>query len=182
MMRTSSDSKKRVEISYEETRFSALLKLDGYSAFKNWSLFWAIILSSLIIAFIFLKGSKADFYQLSNLLSGSFIGASAGALGIIIAALTMAIALFQQELLPLLLEKKILQKFLFPFWFAVAIWAISLIMSVFLPILYTLKQVRLTVPFFAIEIFLFLYATFYTVNLTGWVVRFALQKAQTSGK
>ncbi|WP_429844560.1 hypothetical protein [Brevibacillus sp. FIR094] len=173
-------SKSKVtQLTYESTTFLGLLKIVRFREFKTWSFYWAIIFTTSFIIFIVRNKSEgSDFISLSSLLSGTLLGASAAIFGIVIAALTLTITLFHQSLLPVMLEKQLLQKYLFPFWFAVVLWSANIVTCLILLILQALKQ-NCFIPFFlSLELFLFLFATFYTVSLTGLVIRLALQRAQ----
>ncbi|MGN8232317.1 hypothetical protein ACTHAL_004268 [Priestia flexa] len=100
--------------------------------------------------------------------------------GIVIAALTITISLFSEALLPKMLNTKLLHKYLFPFWKAVVLWAINIILSIFLTTFTLLKfnKFFLIESLLFLELFIFFYAVFYTIKLTGLVVQLALQKAQ----
>ncbi|WP_028592380.1 hypothetical protein [Paenibacillus massiliensis] len=166
-------------LSYEETTFIGLLKIDKLRAFKNWSILWAIILTVFVVLFISIKGDfQSIVFEFSKEITSTLLGASAGIFGIVIAALTLTLTLFHQSLLPIMLREKLLQKYLFPFWFAVVLWAVNIVVCVFLTFLHVIKLTYVITPIFIFEFFVFLFATFYTVKLTGLVIRLALQRAQ----
>ncbi|MGG4444798.1 hypothetical protein [Brevibacillus fortis] len=171
------------KITFESTTFWGLLKIVGIKEFLSWSLYWAFILSAGLIIFIIRNNSPgSDFVTLASQLSGTLLGASAAIFGIVIAALTLTITLFHHSLLPAMLERQLLHKYLFPFWYAVALWCVNIFVGLLLIIFISLKQVCF-IPFaISLELFLFLYATFYTVSLTGLVIRLALQRAQIKSK
>ena len=166
-------------LSYEDTTFIALLKTDKWEPLRNWSIFWAFILTLWIVIFTILHGSfQKDMVTFSDKITSTLLGASAGIFGIVIAALTLTLTLFHQKLLPAMLKEKLLQQYLFPFWFAVVLWALNITLCIFLMFFHALDQKCLIAPVFVFELFLFLYATFYTVKLTGLVIQLALQRAQ----
>lgn len=167
-------------IPYEETTFSGLLGVVGTKElYKNWSFFWALLITAWIVVYELIHGTiNKDFLALSGILTGNLLGASAGIFGIVIAALSVTVALFHQSLLPVMLKSRLLHKFLFPFWYAVVLWAINIVFCIILLVLTNLKQECIMGFAYSIGIFFFLYATFYTVSLTGLVIRLALQKAQ----
>lgn len=172
----SSDNK---YLTYEETTFLGLLSISGIKVFKNWSLFWASLITIWIVLFSWNNGTLYEnLITISTNLTTTMLGASAGIFGIVIAALTLTVALFHQSLLPAMLEKKLLHKYLFPFWKAVVLWAISIVLSILLIIFNILQANCFIVPTIIIEVFIFFYATFYTVKLTGVVIQLALQRAQ----
>lgn len=167
-----------MKISYEETTFFGLLRIVTLRTFLNWSFFWALFLTLWIFLFVwkndnFISSAKIISEELSPIL----LGASAGILGIVLAALSVTVALFHKALLPKMLEKKLLHEYLFPFWKAVVLWAISIVICFFLIIFNVLEIYCYTIYLTYFEIFIFLYATFYTVKLTGVVIQLAIQKA-----
>ncbi|MGN7169103.1 hypothetical protein ACTHSJ_24895 [Paenibacillus cellulositrophicus] len=166
-------------LSYEETTFIGLLKTDKWEPLKNWSILLAFILALWIVIFTILHGDfQRDIVSFSDKITSTLLGASAGIFGIVIAALTLTLTLFHQKLLPAMLKQKLLQQYLFPFWFAVVLWAINITVCIFLMFFHALEQKCLIAPVFIFELFIFLYATFYTVRLTGLVIQLALQRAQ----
>jgi hypothetical protein len=173
-----SDNKK-YKLSYKDTTFWGLFKIAGWKEFKNWSFLFAIVFTAWISAFIYKSGDfREEAYQVSKQLASALLGASGGIFGIVVAALTVTLALFHQTLLPIMLETKLLHKYLFPFWKAVALWAVS-IFSCLLIMIFNALEIKCYVAELTIfEIFIFLYATFYTVKLSGLVIQLALQRAQ----
>lgn len=172
-----------VPLTYEETTFFGLLKISGWKSFKNWSIVYALILTIIFFCISSITEISMDtsqIYSIAKSLSPLLLGAATGVFGIVIAALTITISLFNEVLLPKMLETKLLHKYLFPFWKAVVLWAINIVFSIFLTTLTIIKFKKffLTEIIFFLEIFLFFYAVFYTIKLTGLVVQLALQKAQ----
>jgi hypothetical protein len=166
-------------LTYEETTFLGLLSISGIKVFKNWSLFWASFFTAWIVLFSWNNGTLYEnLITISASLTAVMLGASAGIFGIVIAALTLTVALFHQSLLPKMLEKKLLHKYLFPFWKAVVLWAMNIVLCILLIIFNILKVNCFIIPTIIFEVFIFLYATFYTVKLTGVVIQLALQRAQ----
>lgn len=172
-----------IPINYESTTFWGLLKIAGKREFMSWSLYWALLLTAGIVIFTIRNNSPGnDFVSIASQLSATLLGASASIFGIVIAALTLTITLFHQSLLPAMLEKQLLHKYLFPFWYAVVLWCVNIFMGLLLIIFNSLKQTCF-IPFtISLELFLFLYATFFSVSLTGLVIRLALQRAQIKDK
>lgn len=169
------------KLNYSETTFFGQAKIAGISTILNWSAVWSIVLTFVIYLLISRLDSKVTvLVSLSQKLDLTLLSSSAGALGIIIAALSVTIALFSKTLLPMLLESKLLHKFLFPFWYSVLLWGSSVISCILLAILYEVNQLVLLSYIFIFEIFLFIYATLFTINLTGQVIRLALQNAQNT--
>lgn len=169
------------KVSFKETTFFGLLRINGVKIIFNWSFFWSFIVSIIPVCYSIGKGRfLSDFTQLSKALSSTLLGASAGVLGIVIAALTITLTLFHNSLLPKMLEIKLIHKFLFPYWFVVSLWGAGIVFCIFLNFLDTYGFKRGISIVFAFELFLFLYATFYTVQLTGLVIRLALQRSQMS--
>lgn len=168
-----------VILSYEDTTFIGLLRIVKFQPIVNWSILWALFFTSCLIIFTIMQGSfQKDIVTFSDKITSTLLGASAGIFGIVIAALTLTLTLFHQNLLPVMLKASLLQRYLFPFWFAVVLWAANITICLFIMFFHALDQKYLIVPSFSFELFLFLYATFYTVKLTGLVIRLALQRAQ----
>jgi hypothetical protein len=167
-------------IEHKDTTFWGLFKTKGLGFFLNWSIVWAILITLLILYLIWREGNfYVSLIDIGEELNEPLLGASAGIFGIVIASLTLTIALFHQSLLPKMLETKLLQKYLFPFWKAVSLWGISILFCFLLIISETISLCEEYVVYVTIaEIFIFLYSTFYTVKLTGLVIQLALQRAQ----
>lgn len=169
----------RGNLNYSETTFFGQLRIAGISTILNWSIVWSVALFSGLLYLSHIHSSiDVVFINLSKTLDSILITASAGAMGVIIAALSVTTALFSKSILPMLLQSRLLHKFLFPFWYAVLLWGINVIISISLPFFHELKEYELLPYIFGLEIFLFLYAVLYTINLTGQVIRLALQNAQ----
>jgi len=173
-------NKRKNKLQYNDTTYLGLFKTKGIKFYINWSLFWAFLITGSIGYFLWKTG---DFSKQVNdigfAINEPLIGASASIFGIVIASLTLTITLFHQSLLPIMLEKKLLHKFLFPFWKAVSLWGISILLCL---LLIVCENAIILAPFTNyftfLEIFIFLYSTFYTVSLTGLVIQLALQRAQ----
>jgi hypothetical protein len=178
MTLVSEPSKSKLE--YKDTTYWGLFKIKGISNFINWSFLWALLFTSLVFYLLWREGSiGTNLIIIGKAINEPLLGASAGIFGIVIAALTLTIALFHQSLLPIMLETKLLHKYLFPFWKAVGLWGISILLCFFQIILEEIKfQGVYMASITGIEIFIFLYSTFYTVKLTGLVIQLALQRAQ----
>ncbi len=166
-------------LNYSSTTFFGQLKIAGVSTILNWSLVWSIILTGAIMYFLSrVSALDITLVSLSKSMSPTLLSAAAAALGVIIAALSVTVALFSKSLLPQLLASKLLHKFLFPFWYAALLWGINVIVSLLLPFLIEVQADTLVVIMFVVEVFIFIYAVFFTINLTGQVTRLALQNAQ----
>ncbi|SFG09457.1 hypothetical protein [Sporolactobacillus nakayamae] len=171
-------TKNDAQLEYKDTTFVGLLITDKFSSSKNWSIVWSLLMTAITTYFVYQQKHPDKLLEsISHSLSNTLLGASAGIFGIVIAALTLVISLFHHNLLLSMLKEKILQKFLFPFWKAVLLWCISIVLSLYLMILEAIPLNFLINKIIIAELFIFLYATFYTVNLTGLVIRLALQRA-----
>jgi len=174
------ENKRKNKLAYLDTSFWGLFKTKGIKFFKNWSLLWSFMISGSIFFIIWKDGNFINqVTRIGFAINEPLIGASASIFGIVIASLTLTIALFHQSLLPIMLETKLLHKYLFPFWKAVSLWGISILLCLLLIICENVKPLySLAMYLTIIEIFIFMYATFYTVKLTGLVIQLALQRAQ----
>lgn len=169
----------QAKLTYEETRFFGLIKIVGVKEFFGFALLWSSVITLALIGISMRFAPKnIDYALIGKELVSYLIGASASIFGIVIAALSVTLVLFHESLLPVLLKHKLLHKFLFPFWYAVAMWSINIVSLLFTYLIQALYLNKLMQWLVYLDIFLFLYATFYTVGLTGLVIRLALQKAQ----
>lgn len=166
------------KVNYEETKFYGLLKIVKLDPIKNWSIVWAFLLVASMVLYTVCYERFLDVSKVAILTTSTLLSASAAIFGIVIAALTLTITLFHQKLLPIMLERKLLHKYLFPFWFAVSLWGMNVFLFLGLMFLQVLANALVIAIVFSVAVFLFLFATFYTVSLTGLVVQLALQRAQ----
>lgn len=166
------------ELVFKDTTFWGMLKVSR-NELLSWSLLWSALFTAVLLLCLLLHGSlKIYTWSLSVSLTGIFFGASAGLLAIVISALAVTLAVFRDHLLPAMLESKILHKFLFPFWLASVLWVINIVLCILIFVNVSLNSKSLITPTFFVELFFFLYASFYTVSLTGFVIRLSLQRAQ----
>ena len=168
------------ELKWEDTTFWGLFKKSGKSTLKNWTWFWALIITLWFVIFFVMNSASfvEGVFAFSSALAGTLLGASAGIFGIVIASLTLSVTLFRKSLLPIMLKENLLQSFLFPFWFSVSLWSLNIVLCLILFAIQILNQKCLAPYFFFLELYLFIYSTFYTVRLTGLVIRLSLQNAQ----
>ncbi|WP_141994969.1 hypothetical protein [Bacillus sp. B4EP4a] len=174
------ESSKKYTLTYEDTTFFGLLKIFGFKrAFLNWSMAFSLLFMFLINLIVCLKGIHY-YYSLAELLGPTILGSSATVFGIVLAALAVTISLFHPSILPSMLEEKLLHRYLFPFWKAVALWGVNMVLSLFLIILtqIELKGFFIVESILSFNLLLFLYSTFYTVKISGLVVQLTLYWAQ----
>ena len=171
--------KNRYHVTFEETTFFGLLKILKADELKNWSFYLSFLFTFCIFVLIVLNN---NFIIITNLLAEklavALLGASASILAIDLAGLAITVAIFRPPLLPRMLETKLLHRLLFPFWFSAAWWSISIFLCIILILLEVLGKKILISSLLLVEVFVFLFSTFYTVSLTGVIVRLALQTAQ----
>ncbi|MGG1618011.1 hypothetical protein ACIFQM_00410 [Paenibacillus sp. NRS-1782] len=177
-MTTQGHSNNNGMLSYDETTFRGLLKIVKLEPLKNWSSFWAVVLTLLMIAYVLFEKDFEKLSVVADKTATTLLSASAAIFGIVIASLTLTITLFHQKLLPVMLKHNLLHRYLFPFWFVVLLWSINIVMCLFIVFIQVFGSPFGIAAVFSLEIFLFLFATFYTVNLTGLVIQLALQRAQ----
>lgn len=175
----SNNNKENYELTYRETTFFGLLRVSGFKAFFNWSMLYSILLTAGLTSLIYFK-SRLFTYDLAQDISPILLGAAATIFGIVLAALAVSISLFHHSLLHILLTEKLLHKYLFPFWKAVSMWGISIVLNLII-IIISAAELNYKYTFeilFILNFFLFIYSTFYTVKLTGIIIRLTLQRAQ----
>ncbi|MDE0581513.1 hypothetical protein ON064_00420 [Planococcus sp. A6] len=175
------DSNKKVsyKLGYEETTFIGLLKISGFKSIFNFSMLYSLLLTAALGTLIFQK-NYLFVYKLAENLSPILLGAAATIFGIVLAALAVSISLFHPSVLYSLLEVKLLHKYLFPFWKAVSMWGINILLNLLL-IIIVIAELKLKYSIevlFTLNFFLFTYSTLYTVRLTGEIIRLTLQRAQ----
>lgn len=174
-----STDNQKYKLRYKDTTFFGLLKIAGTSILKTWSIMWALLITISLISFLYSQDVLASgLVGLSKDASTLLLGASASIFGIVIAALSVTVALFHESILEKLLESKLLHIYLLPFWKAVVLWATNILLCFILIVLNSVKIIEFVPYLMAFEVFIFFYATFYTVRLTGLVIQLALQRAQ----
>ncbi|PAF06886.1 hypothetical protein, partial [Shouchella clausii] len=107
------------------------------------------------------------------------VGASASIFTIVLAALAIIIATFNKKILPRLLLSKLLHKFLFPFWKAMVLWGFSILAGLTIIVLYEMEIYKFLDYTLIFNLYIFIYSLFYTIGLTGHVIRHVLQSSQT---
>ncbi|MCM3312017.1 hypothetical protein CHH78_02260 [Shouchella clausii] len=164
---------------YKETTFLGLIRIVGLKMILNWSFFWSTTLMS---AFIFILISTNNFNKLNLALERIpeiLVGASASIFTIVLAALAIIIATFNKKILPRLLLSKLLHKFLFPFWKAMVLWGFSILAGLTIIVLYEMEIYKFLDYTLIFNLYIFIYSLFYTIGLTGHVIRHVLQSSQT---
>lgn len=169
------------ELPYEETTFIGLLKITGIGEFLNYSLLYSIIIS-FFTWWLLLKENVNKMHVLINELSPLLLSTAGTIFGIVIAALAVTISVFYKPALPVMIKTKLLHVYMFPFWKAVTLWGLLIIINLFLIIGVKLEITQ--VPFIRSDIvvslvlFIFLYSVFYTIRLSGEVIRLTMQSSQ----
>lgn len=166
-------------LNYSETTFFGFTKISGVSTILNWSIVWALLFTTIYVILLSYCGDFSEStHRIIPILNTTILASSASAMGVIIAALSVTIALFSKSLLPKLLQSKLLHKFLFPFWYAVLLWGITVFLSLFVSVTQQISLLTASTVIFTVSFFLFIYSIFFTINLTGQVIRLTLQNAQ----
>ncbi|MDY0404655.1 hypothetical protein P5G51_003875 [Virgibacillus sp. 179-BFC.A HS] len=169
----------KYQLRYEDTTFFGLMKIAGLSILKTWSIMWAVLFTASLLLFMYHSGNLVnDLNELSKKAADLLLSASASIFGIVIASLSVTVALFHESILKSLLESKLLHTYLIPFWKAVVLWATSILLCFLLIFFNSIGNIFFVPYLMAFEVFVFFYATFYTVRLTGLVIQLALQRAQ----
>lgn len=169
------------KLDYSQTTFFGLLKIAGIKEFLNFSMLLSIIIAYITWRYILIENEENIFELIKNM-SPILLGSAATIFGISLAALSVTISVFYKPILPKMLETKLLHKYLFPFWKTIALWGIVIFIQFYLMIVtflnsYIITTLKLDI-ILAINIFLFLYAVFYTIRLTGEVIRLTLLSSQ----
>ncbi|MDX5476221.1 MAG: hypothetical protein LPK00_11865 [Bacillaceae bacterium] len=158
-------------VTYETTSFWFLLKT---VSIKNLFINIRTLLSILFsLSFYYLFTGK-DIDTTAQYFGNTIATISASLLGIVIAGLAILIAVLQGRIFGVLLQKKLLQRFLFPFWFITFLWGISTIICLIIAIFYSMISSQVLLVVMSIEIFIFTYSLLGTVNLMGHSIRIGL--------
>jgi hypothetical protein len=159
-------------ITHKTTGFFSLLKIAGLkNLFLNLSTLIALI--STLLFWYYNKNYNPDIQKLIDYYSDTVGSISATLLGIVIAGLAILIAVFQGKILGSLLKNRILQKFLFPFWFVTVMWGLSTFNCILLNTFSSINKNLLTIVLY-FEIFIFVYSLFATISLMGHSIRVGL--------
>lgn len=168
---------------YKETTFFGMFKISGPKLVFNFTLFNSL-LATLFIHFILSGYELTEFSVYTPELAKDFYnrisGMSASIFGIVIAALAVSMTVFNQKILEPLEKSKLLHKFLFPFWYLIVLWGSIILISTIGPYLYVVDTKVITfLPYLVIfELWLFIYALFFAIKITGLLIRLFLQNAK----
>lgn len=168
---------------YKETTFMGMLKINGISLFCNFSLLFSLLVFLLIHLLItnFSICSFENYDSVSTIIFPKISSIASSVFGIVIAALAVSMSIFNQKIVDILEKTKLLHKFLFPFWFLVSCWGVLILISTLITLIHT--EVIKSAPniFYAITAFsvwLFIYSTFLTINITGLLIRLFIQNSK----
>lgn len=168
---------------YKETTFIGMVKINGLSLFLNFSLLLSILfyllIHTLITNFNFFSFENYD--KIASNFYSNISGISSSIFGIVIAALAVTLSIFNQKVVSVLEETKLLHKFLFPFWFLVSCWGVLIFISTFVKVVPT--EVLISYPcifniILGFTIWLFIYSVFMTINITGLLIRLFIQNSK----
>ncbi|WP_017379779.1 hypothetical protein [Paenisporosarcina sp. TG-14] len=170
---------------YNETTFMGLLKINGVSFFLNYTLLYSLLLFLFIHMLItnFNICSFEDYKLISEDIFSKISSISSSIFGIVIAALAVSMSVFNQKIVGLLENNKLLHKFLFPFWFLVLCWGVLILISSLMPIINEKIIVSHQIIFDVITgftVWLFIYALFFSINITGLLIRLFIQNSKVS--
>ncbi|MEK4425216.1 hypothetical protein [Solibacillus sp. FSL K6-1523] len=175
--------RKGMESKYKETTFFGMFRISGPKLVFNFTLLNSLLLIG-FIHYIFSGFELTDFNvytpEIAKDLYNRISGMSASIFGIVIAALAVSMTIFNQKVLEPLEKTRLLHKFLFPFWYLVVLWGCVIIISTVAPYLYELGNIQpiYLTYLFLFELWLFIYAMFFAIKLTGLLIRLFLQNAR----
>lgn len=163
--------KRNERVTESTTSFWSLLNLVKVKTLiVNFSFLISIFIT---VAFYLVMSRKSDLLNTVNYFSNTIASISATLMGIVIAGLAILIALVQGKVLGLLLQKSVLQKFLFPFWFLSGTWALSTLLSTSSLFFYD-PIGDYIVYYLSFNFFAFTYSLFGTISLMGHAIRLGL--------
>lgn len=168
---------------YKETTFVGMLKINGLSFFANFSLLYSLLFFCIIHLLVtnFNFCSFENYNIISKEIFTKISGTSSSIFGIVIAALAVTMTIFNEKIVGVLEDKKLLHKFLFPFWFLVFCWGTLILVSFFAPIIDQIigETYKLFFNYItAFGIWLFIYALFLSINITGLLIRLFIQNSK----
>jgi hypothetical protein len=175
--------RKGMKKKYKETTFFGMFKISGPRLVFNFTLFYSL-LATLLIHYILSGFKLSDFSVYAPELAKDFYnrisGMSASIFGIVIASLAVSMTVFNQKILEPLEKSKLLHKFLFPFWYLIVLWGIIILISTIGPYLYGINTTTtIFLPYLLVfELWLFIYALFFAIKITGLLIRLFLQNAK----
>ncbi|MEN2467641.1 hypothetical protein [Ornithinibacillus sp. FSL M8-0202] len=163
--------KRNERITYKTTSFLALFRIYRFrTLIFNFSFLIAAVLSA---SFYFFYKDINTTNQIVNFVGTTLSSISASLLGIVIAGLAILIALTQGKTLSILLQRNVLQIFLFPFWILSFFWGISTLICI---AIIFLDIINFNYLFYLItfEVFIFTYSVLSTIQLMGHAIRLGL--------
>ncbi|MCU5129368.1 MULTISPECIES: hypothetical protein [Bacillus cereus group] len=164
--------KREERTTYENTSFFSMLKSNGISSLTVTNFgFYLAVLIGIISYFTLVRMKNQTIIDIANYISNILPGVSASILGIIIAGLSIVVALTSGKIFHLLLKNKTLQNLLFPFWYAATLWGILLFVSMSFPILIKTITIKLLLYILTITFSFFVYTLCGTIALIGNTIR-----------
>ncbi|MBJ7956824.1 hypothetical protein JDS77_03665 [Bacillus cereus group sp. N28] len=164
--------KREERTTYDNTSFFSMLKTNGISSLTVTNFgFYLAILTGILFYFILVRMTDQEIPEIANYISNILPGVSASILGIIIAGLSIVVALTSGKIFHLLLKNRTLQNLLFPFWYAATLWGILLFVSMSFPILIKMITIKPLVYILAITFSFFIYTLCGTIALIGNTIR-----------
>ena len=168
---------------FKETTFLGMLKINGFSLFANYSLLFSFVFFLIIHLLITnINFCSFDNYDIvSKIIYTKISSVSSSIFGIVIAALAVSMSIFNEKIVDVLEKRKLLHKFLFPFWFLVSCWGILILISTFIDVIH--KDVIESIPSIfniitSFSIWLFIYSLFLSINITGLLIRLFIQNSK----
>ncbi|KAA1808164.1 hypothetical protein CN417_01435 [Bacillus thuringiensis] len=171
--------KREERATYDNTSFLSLLKENGIFSLTIGNLgFYVAILLGWLSYRVFINMKQTEITEIAGYISNILPGVSASILGIIIAGLSIIVALTSGKILHLLLKNKTLQNLLFPFWYAAALWGIIIVITMSFPIIIKITTMKILIYSIVFVLSLTIYTLFGTIALIGNTIRIMVILAQ----
>lgn len=168
---------------YKETTFMGMLRINGVTLFFNYSLLYSLLFFLIIHLLVtnFNIFSFDNYQDISYDMFSRISSISSSIFGIVIAALAVSMSIFNQKIVSMLESNKLLHKFLFPFWFLVLCWGLLILISSFIPVIdHNIIDANQIIynGITVFSIWLFIYALFFSINITGLLIRLFIQNSK----
>lgn len=167
---------------YNSMGFMALWTTDLLEPFFN----IASLFSLIVTGVIFWIQTKVPQKLVGTFLtshSESLLTTSVGSIGIILAAMAIAVVIFDKKSMHMIYEAgNGLEQFLFSYWVAAVLWAITALTSLFYLIFITIFPGNIIQYINYFYIFVFIYSISYTIRLIGDVIRMSLLAAKVTNR
>lgn len=162
---------------YKETNLLGMIKLDPGELFSL--PFWtSLVVTVIFIGYTFATEDYSIKVQLLKF-SNDLIGISLSSLGLTLASLGFLFTIFERSFMAEMKRKKLLHKFLLPYYLSAMSWWILALISILYYLTKNLKYYPdlLTWIFSVLILFFLISSSLYTIRLVASIIRTTIQVA-----